>query len=72
MKVLAEGPKYNLIFLNMIFVHPITQKFLAKVNHEKLNNFFHEPMSMLFFCENVASINTKKITKGIFDNCSHA
>ena len=61
-----------MIFLNTMFVHPIDQKFPAKVKHEKLNNFFHEPMSMLFFCENVASIDTKKITKGIFDNWSHA
>ena len=71
-KVLEEGPKYDFIFLNMIFVHPIDQKLLAKVKHEKLNNFFHEPMSMLYFCENVASIKTKKISEEIFDNCSHA
>ena len=50
------------------FFHPIYQKLPAKVTHEKLNNFFHEPMSMLFFCENVALIDTKKITKGIFNN----
>jgi hypothetical protein len=52
----------------MIFAYPIAHKFLAKMKQKKLNNFFHEPMSMLHFCENVASIDTKKITKGIFNN----
>jgi len=56
----------------MIFFHPINQKLPAKVKHKKLNNFFHEPMSMLFFCENVALMKTRKITNGIFDNWSHA
>ena len=64
MKVLAEGSKYDFIVSNMIFAYPIAHKFLAKVKHEKLNNFFHEPMSMLYFCENVASIDTKKLLKG--------
>ena len=68
MQVLEEGSKYHFIFLNMIFFHPIDEKLPAKVTHEKLNNFFHEPMSMLYFCENVASIDTKKNTKGIFNN----
>ena len=72
MKVLAEGPKYDFIISNMIFVYPIAHKFLAKVKHKKLNNFFHEPMSILFFCENVALFGTKRITIGILDNCSHS
>ena len=52
--------KVSFYFSKHDFFHPIDKKLPAKVTHEKLNNFFHEPMSMLFFCENVASIDTKK------------